>query len=134
MKLLLVSHGNLAKEMFNVLRMITGKSDDVDYLTLPYGVDLNKYKNDIIAHVDGSDELLILCDLFGGSPFMISSGLLGNDECKNKIAIITGMNLPMVLEIATQMPGKTLEEMRSLAVDIGKEGIVDLQKMIGQGG
>ena len=47
MKLLLISHGNLAKEVFNVLDMITGSTENVSYMTLPYGVDLEAYKNEM---------------------------------------------------------------------------------------
>ena len=128
MKLLLISHGNLAKEVFNVLNMITGSTENVSYMTLPYGVDLEAYKSEIIKHIEESDQILILADLFGGSPFMIASKIYGTGKYNDKMAIVTGMNLPMVLEVTSQMNDKTLDELKKLAVEIGKEGIVDLSE------
>ena len=59
---------------------------------------------------------------------MISSRIYGSGKYNDKMAIVTGMNLPMVLEVTSQMNDKTLDELKKLAVEIGKEGIVDLSE------
>ena len=73
--LLLLSHSQLAESIYETVKLIMGKpSDSVSYITLPYGQDLQAYQAEIEAHVEkAKDEgILILTDLFGGSPFMIS--------------------------------------------------------------
>lgn len=130
MKLLLVSHGNLACEMFNVLKMITGSTENVDYMTLPYGADLQEYKNQLINHINNADKILILADLFGGSPFMLASQLFSDPKINEKAALITGMNLPMVLEVASQMNYLEFSEVKQLAENIGKQGIINLENKI----
>ena len=59
---------------------------------------------------------------------MISSRIYGSGKYNDKMAIVTGMNLPMVLEVTSQMNDKTLDELKKLAVEIGKEGIVDISE------
>lgn len=130
MKLLLISHGNLSYEMFNLIKMIYGKTEDVNYITLPYGADLNDYKKSIIDQIESNCETLVLADLFGGSPFMITTQIYGEEKFKNKMEVVTGMNLPMVLEVVSQLQNKTLKELKDLAVQIGKNGIIDFSEKI----
>lgn len=134
MKVLLLSHGSFAKEVYMTAEMIMGSVKNVDYITLPYGIDLVEVKKKIYEYIEASDQILILCDLFGGSPFMISSQLFGTAEYDEKIEMVTGMNLSMVLEVASKLSTTTLKELKQIALEAGKEGIIDFREKMNNKG
>ena len=105
-KLLLLSHADLSKEFYNAIHLIMGKPDDrVDFLTLPYGTDIVKYQQQLEERVvkAGDEGILILTDLFGGSPFMISTRVYQKYHERVQIEIVTGANLPMIAELMTYL-------------------------------
>ncbi len=132
MKVLLLSHGNLAREMYETAGMIFGDLHDISYLTLPYGTDLTAYKQSVEKEIRESDCTLVLVDLFGGSPFMISSQFIGMDEYRDKMEIVTGMNLSMVLEVACRMGDSDLKGLKETALNAGIQGVCDLKERLGQ--
>lgn len=98
-KILLVTHGELGKGLKNTLRMFNSDINHVHFVSLDEsGVD-NFKKNLLIKmdeiYIDG-DEILILADLFGGTPFNVASIEL--IEKYNNVEIISGVNLPILLE------------------------------------
>jgi mannose PTS system EIIA component len=130
-KVLLVSHGYLAKEMLATVKMIFGDVNNIAYLELPYGCDLSDYKSQIAKYINESEDgLLILADLFGGTPFMISSQLFCNEEYNKKIELVTGMNLGMVLEVVSKIDTMNIQELKELAISSGMQGICDLREQV----
>lgn len=132
--LLLLSHSQLSESIYETVKLIMGKpSDAVSYITLPYGQDLQAYQAEIEAHVKKSTDegILILTDLFGGSPFMISVKTFDKYHDTVPIEIITGMNLPMVVELVNAISlGKTLDELKKIALDAGMGGIIDFKQRL----
>lgn len=132
--LLLLSHSQLSESIYETVKLIMGKpSDAVSYITLPYGQDLQAYQAEIEAHVEKSKEegILILTDLFGGSPFMISVKTFDKYHDTVPIEIITGMNLPMVVELVNAISlGRPLDELKKIALDAGMGGIVDFKERL----
>lgn len=131
MQVLLLSHGNLSKEMYETAKLIFGELPDFDYITLPYGMDLNEYKESIRSKLNKDNETLVLIDLFGGSPFMLSSQIFGEENYNHRMEIVTGMNLSMVLEVASRVKDSSLEELKKTALQAGIEGINDLRERLG---
>ena len=133
-RMLLLSHAEVSKAAYDALTLIVGNnSDKISYITLPYGQDLDLYQKAIEAEIQkAKDEgILILTDLFGGSPFMISSRLYGQYYQKVPIEIITGLNLPMVIETANALVnGSDLSELKKIALQAGTEGIVDFTEKL----
>lgn len=134
-KVLLLSHSDLCKSFIDTAEKIMGKvSTNISYIALPYGTDLNKYQSSIEREVINSKEdgILILTDLFGGSPFMIASRVY--EKCCNQVSIeiVTGVNLPMVLEIASNVEKKSSSELKEIAMNVGTDGIVDFSKKLSQ--
>lgn len=126
-KLLLLSHADLSKEFYNAIHLIMGKPDDrVDFLTLPYGTDIEKYQRQLEERVvkAGDEGILILTDLFGGSPFMISTRVYQKYHERVQIEIVTGANLPMIAELMTNLD-KDVKELKKIALEAGLNGIVD---------
>lgn len=132
--LLLLSHSQLSESIYETVKLIMGKpSDSVSYITLPYGQDLQAYQAEIEAYVEKSKEegILILTDLFGGSPFMISVKTFDKYHDTVPIEIITGMNLPMVVELVNAISlGRPLDELKKIALDAGMGGIVDFKERL----
>ena len=73
-KVLLLSHGNLARELLATSQMIYGEVDGIDCISLLSGTDLAHYEEEILSKVQQSPEgILVLVDIFGGTPFITAS-------------------------------------------------------------
>ena len=73
----------------------------------------------IIARVSQKAGVLLLTDMFGGTPTNIASMFLEEDS----VEVITGVNLPMVIKLATQPAGTSLTELARRICDQGRQGI-----------
>lgn len=113
--------------MYETAKLILGELPNVSYLEYPAGQDLVLYKQSISKIIDEEDEVLILADLFGGSPFMLASQVFAEQNFDTKVEIFTGMNLPMLLEISTLSRTESLQEVKERVVEIGCQGIVDFR-------
>ncbi len=111
-----------------------GKTDkNVAYIVLPYGQDIEEYQRKIEAEVEAAkdDGILILTDLFGGSPFMVTSRVYEKYHTKVAMEIVCGMNLPMVAEVISAMNlDGTLSELKKTAIEAGHQGIVDFTERL----
>ncbi|ADL04518.1 PTS sugar transporter subunit IIA [Lacrimispora saccharolytica] len=130
-KVLLLSHGDLAREIWATSNMVLGEMSGVEYLTLPLGTDLNRYEQDIRRKIeDAEDGLLILTDIFGGTPFITASRVFASLEDKDRVEIVTGMNLAMAIQVFNFVGNMPVKELKKIAVTAGTEGIVDLKERI----
>ncbi|MDL2314394.1 PTS sugar transporter subunit IIA [Desulfovibrio sp. OttesenSCG-928-C14] len=75
--------------------------------------------NDAVARLDTGMGVLLLTDMFGGTPTNISLSLLGKGR---NVEVITGVNLPMLLKVLGNRR-KSMEELAPLACEAGREGI-----------
>ena len=131
-KILLLSHGELSKEMVRTAELILGKVDNVDFLTLPAGTDIAKYELELRDKIESApDGVLVMTDLFGGTPFIKVSGLYSSLKNKDKVEIITGMNLIMVLTAMSMLEDADINELKAEAMKCSYEGIVDLKSKVG---
>lgn len=115
---LIVTHGQLAQELVTSAEMIVGEVSHIVALSLGWHDDVNEVKDEIekaIKTVDQGDGVLILTDMFGGTPSNIALTFLE----KNKIEIITGVNLPMIIKIASW---KGAEDLHSFAQSVCEQG------------
>lgn len=96
---LLVSHGELAKYMLESLKMLVGDVGKFDYVCLDNdGVD--KFRNSFrfkMDNIGNNKEVYVLCDIKGGTPF--NEAFKYKLEKKADFRILTGMNIPMLLDI-----------------------------------
>ncbi|MEF9968104.1 MAG: PTS sugar transporter subunit IIA [Longicatena sp.] len=131
-KLLLISHGDLSSEMLNTAKMIFGETKNVSTLSLPYGKDLDLYEKEIEDSILSakSEGILILTDLFGGSPFMTTARIYGRLQDQVPTQMVTGMNLGMVLQVMSMMNTTTLDELAKIALESGLAGIVDFKDKV----
>src|SRR5215467_16188578 len=104
---LIVTHGRLAVELLNAAEMIVGEIHHITAVSLGWHDDVGTATNMIekaLERVQSPEGVLILTDMFGGTPTNIASTLL--DE--GKIEVVTGVNLPMLIKLAQMEPGQSL--------------------------
>lgn len=123
--IILASHGKFAEGIFQSGSMIFGNQVDVKACTLmpsdgPEAI--RKQMEDAIASFSNQDEVLFLVDLWGGTPFNQATALLNGHE--DKWAIVTGLNLPMLIETyASRMSMETAHEIAAHVLQTAKEGV-----------
>lgn len=130
-RVLLLSHGDLAKEIWVTSRLVLGETSGVEYLTLPSGVDLTQYEQEIRNKVEEAENgILILTDIFGGTPFITASHVFASIQDKERMEVVTGMNLAMVLQVLNFVESMPVGELKHIAMTAGAEGIVDLKDRV----
>lgn len=126
MKVLLTSHGRLAQGIVSSYEFIAGKSTQIETLELDEsGID--SYSERLIQMLSKETEpILILADLKGGTPYNESyKYYLAH---KDKVRIISGVNLPMLLELIPQLNKViTLDEAVQLCLQTGTAGICEAE-------
>ena len=126
MKIILLSHGSLSIEMKKTAHMILGDFTDVECLELDSDADIVSYEESIRRLLDSNDENLILCDLLGGTPYLTSLKIYNSIDYKSNVKIITGMNLPMLIESISNKDNYNLIELALMTKKAGSEGVVDI--------
>jgi PTS system mannose-specific IIA component len=94
-----VTHGQLATELVNSTEMIVGDLPRFAAVSIGWHEDTQDARAEIeqaIARVDQGKGVLILTDMFGGTPSNLAMTFLG----ENKVEVITGVNLPMLIKLA----------------------------------
>lgn len=122
------THGMFSEELLKSSEMIFGSQENVGSVTFKTGEGIDnligKY-NTLINKLDCKDGVLFMVDLFGGSPFNAASMIaMKNDDME----IITGVNLPMVLEVLGSKDTSNLAELLKIAETAGKGAIKTLVK------
>lgn len=122
--IVLASHGDFATGIKMSAEMIFGQQEKVAAVTLQPSQgpdDIRKQMEEAIASFQ-TEQILILCDLYGGTPFNQANGLIHGHE--TNWAIVAGMNLPMVIEaLASRLSMETAHEVASHIITTAKEGV-----------
>ena len=122
---ILASHGKLAEGLMDTLKLFSGEQEQMEALCLLPGDDITEFAariKETVDKINTGDGVVVFCDLLFGSPCNCSSRLLMKAEWIDKIDVITGMNLPMVMEyLACRENGMATEDI----INAGKEGIQD---------
>ena len=121
--LIIGTHGEFSRELIESSKMIFGEQENISYITFKPGEGPEeltlKYKNEL-SKLNTKDGVLFLVDLFGGSPFNAASVMALGDD---KMEVVSGVNLPMLLEVFGSRSFSNLEELVNVAVTVGKESI-----------
>lgn len=124
----IVSHGELASELLAAAQTVVGQLDHLAAVSIDWNVDVETAQNEIAAAIKKVSQgagVLLLTDMFGGTPTNISAMFLESD-----VEIITGVNLPMVIKIASQKREFSLEEMAKEVEDQGKQSIYRASELL----
>jgi len=95
-----VTHGQLAVELLNAAEMIVGDLPQFTAVSIGWHEDVNDAREDIaqaIERVKGDSGVLLLTDMFGGTPSNLGMTFLQGE----KLEVITGVNLPMLIKLAS---------------------------------
>jgi len=124
------THGKFSEELLKSSEMIFGSQTNIAAVTFKPGEStenlVDKY-NTLIDELDCTDGILFMVDLFGGSPFNAASMLALNND---NMEIVTGVNLPMLLEVFGSKNFSSLSELLAIAQTAGKESIRQLVKKV----
>ena len=112
---IIVTHGNLGAELLKSAEMIAGEIKGIDSVSLLKEDNPLSFEEKVIQ-VIGKEEgqLLFLADIFGGTPYNTAVSLLKKWDAW----IVTGVNLPMVLEAATTI--EAVEKAKDMAENLLK--------------
>jgi mannose/fructose/sorbose-specific phosphotransferase system IIA component len=125
--ILVVAHGNLAAELVASAAMIAGDVEDVVPVSLAVGErpeDLSGKIASALERLGPGRPAVLLVDLFGGSPATAAAQLL---ERYPSLEIVTGVNLPMLLELLLTREGEDAAALASSAARSGQEGVVNVR-------
>ncbi|MCP4754346.1 MAG: hypothetical protein GY866_25965 [Proteobacteria bacterium] len=122
-EILVISHGNLAKEMVKIAEVILEKPIkatpicfDLDHEPAEY----TRKITDIMDSLKPEHQVIILTDLFGGTPSNVTIPFIQ----ENKLEVITGLNLSMLLYLLSQPESKSFKELCEGAKKAGQEAII----------
>ena len=120
--LLIVTHCDLGKELINAAEFIVGRLESAEVVSITQTSDSETIRKQIeekIAILNKGDGIIILTDMFGGTPSNLSLSFLK----EKAIEVLTGANLPMVIAIAQNRSHMGLSELAEKAEEAGKMSI-----------
>ncbi len=121
--IVVVGHGGLPSEFIASLKHILGEVEQVKAIDILLDDDMEKDRKDLIKAiklVDTGDGVIILTDMFGGTPSNLAISLLGSNSI---VEVIAGINLPMLIKLVEIRPNHTFEEAVIQAQEAGKKNI-----------
>jgi len=129
--MILVTHGNLAEEFVNAMVHVVGDQDAVATVCIGPSDDMERRRSEIataIKDVDRGQGVIILTDLFGGTPSNLAISLMQ----AGKVEVIAGINLPMLIRLAKARDCMGVREAASAARDAGRNYITIASEYLGQ--
>ena len=128
--LVLVTHGRLAEEFISAMQHVVGPQDQVKAVCIGTEDDREMRRSEILSkvgEVDKGSGAIVLTDMFGGTPSNLAISIMD----KAKVEIIAGINLPMLIKLASLRKDKSLKEAVEGAQDAGKKYINVAAKLLG---
>lgn len=126
--MLIVTHGRLGEGLLDAMEMIAGPQEKVNFVSLKEGDSIDELKDKILNAVktlDDGNGVLVFVDMFGASPSNAAAYLVNEN-----VEVITGVNLPMLLEIASFRESSSLQELAANAMSAGVESVKNLTQLL----
>jgi PTS system mannose-specific IIA component len=120
--MVLVTHGHLATEFRAALEHVVGPQKQIETISIGPEDDMEQRRKDIIAavhHVDTGGGVVVLTDMFGGTPSNLAISVMDG----SKIDVVAGINLPMLIKLASVRDEASLEQAVIQAQDAGRKYI-----------
>ena len=127
--LVLVTHGHLATEFRAALEHVVGRQKQLATITIAPDDDMETRRRDImnaVTSVDTGRGVIILTDMFGGTPSNMAISLLN----PGSIEIVAGINLPMLIKLASIRDEKSLDDAVLAAQDAGRKYITIASRVL----
>ena len=129
---LVVTHGRLAEELVEAARVIIGKADHLRALSIGWNDDVDAAREHVrraIAECNRGHGVLLLTDMFGGTPTNLSLSFLSGE-----VEIVTGVNLPMLVKTANlggeMKEGMSLRQLADRVAQKGRDSVIVASSML----
>jgi PTS system mannose-specific IIA component len=129
--LVVVTHGRLATEFVAAMEHVVGRQEQCAAICIDANDDMDEKRSEIAAaaqQVDSGDGVILLTDMFGGTPSNLAISLLG----RPKLEVIAGINLPMLIKLASVRRQKPVGEAVDLAQEAGRKYISVASRLLGE--
>ena len=120
--MILVTHGRLADELIAALEHVVGPQDHIAAVCIGADDDMEQRRREIMKQTketDSGDGVVLLTDMFGGTPSNLAISVM--DQAK--VEVVAGMNLPMLIKLASVRGENNLSEAVALAQQAGRKYI-----------
>ncbi len=120
--LVLVTHGRLAAEFRSAMEHVVGPQENFEAISIGPDDDMEHRRTDIldaISRADSGAGVILLTDMFGGTPSNLAISVMDNA----KVEVIAGVNLPMLIKLASVRADATLEDAIGQAQEAGRKYI-----------
>ncbi|MFK8253813.1 PTS sugar transporter subunit IIA [Ancylobacter terrae] len=120
--LVLVTHGHLASEFRAALEHVMGPQSQIETVTIGPDDDIEQRRQDIVTCVEAANSgegVVILTDMFGGTPSNLAISVMNAPD----IEVVAGINLPMLVKLATIRADVPLKEAVAQAQEAGRKYI-----------
>lgn len=130
--IIVISHGNFADELISAVNFVLSSKQPAIKMVgmnLDTTIDFDAFKKELkrtIKKVDKGNGVLLVTDMFGGTPSNISLTFLEED----KVEVISGVNLPMLIKLATVSEDTSLSDSVEIAEKAGRDNIIVASKLI----
>ncbi len=127
--LVLVTHGRLAEEFVAAMEHVVGPQRQVQAISIGPEDDMERRRKDIldaVASVDSGKGVVLLTDMFGGTPSNLAISIMD----KAKVEVIAGINLPMLIKLASVRISSSLEDAVASAQESGRKYINVASKLL----
>lgn len=126
----LAAHGDVGPALLQAAEAIVGPLEAIRALSLQAGEDpenMRRQVGEAVAEVDRGEGVLVLCDMFGGTPANVCLSTTG--PCP--VEVVTGVNLPMIIKLATaRAAGGTPQEIASQLAAYGQRHIAHATELL----
>ena len=129
--MILVTHGDLAVEFVKAMEHVVGAQSAVETVCIGPSDDMEARRSEIAAKItaaDGGQGVIVLTDLFGGTPSNLAISLMQ----AGKVEVIAGINLPMLIRLAKARGCMGVREAAAAARDAGRNYITIASEYLGQ--
>lgn len=129
--LVLVTHGRLATEFITAMEHVVGPQDAIEGICIGPDDDMEARRGDIgtaIEKVDQGKGVIILTDLFGGTPSNLAISLMEGDN----IEVIAGVNLPMLIRLEGARKSMDVQAAVAAAREAGRKYISVASEILGE--
>jgi mannose/fructose/sorbose-specific phosphotransferase system IIA component len=118
--IIVAAHGDLAQALYGSAELIAGAQEGVICLGLPPGGNLQAFSAQLAAALASSPSALVLVDMQGGTPWNVAVRLAAP---RSGVRVVSGVSLPMLLEVLLARAGQDVDALAQLAVDTGVRAV-----------
>jgi PTS system mannose-specific IIA component len=131
--IVLVTHGRLADELRAVMEHVVGPQTALATVCIGPDDDMEQRRSEIMdraREMDGGDGVIVLTDMFGGTPSNLAISIID----QSGVEVIAGVNLPMLIKLASVRSEATLKQASEAARDAGRKYISIASEVLGATG